>query len=67
MAAFMDTVKALLASKKFLTTMTGFIMVLLGKAKLDIDDETVWQLVILISACVTGQGIADFGKYKSTQ
>ena len=66
MNSFKEAMKALLTSKKFLTTIAGVIIVLSAKIGWQIDDEVIWQVVVLIGACVTGQGMADMGKYKTT-
>lgn len=66
MAMFLEAVKGLFGSKKFLTTLTGIIAVLVAKIGWNLDEEIIWQIVCLVSACVTGQGLADLGKYKAT-
>ncbi len=65
MAMFLATVKELFGSKKFLTTLTGVAAILVGKLGWNVDEETLWMMVTVIAACITGQGMADFGKAKT--
>jgi len=60
-----DAIKAMLASKKFLATLAGVVVTLLGRLSFDIDPETIYGILAAIAAYVLGQGLADFGKYSS--
>lgn len=62
MSAFLQMIGELLTSKKFVAMLTGFIVTLLAKWKLNIDPQTVTALVGLIIAFIVGQGWADSGK-----
>jgi len=61
-------VKQLLSSKKALACIVGLVAVvlsmLLGKLGVSIPEDRVEEIVMLISAYVLGQGIADHGKEK---
>ena len=61
----MDTIKALLTSKKFITTMIGVFTVLIGKIGWDVPAETLWQVVALIAGFTGSQGLADWAKEKA--
>lgn len=65
MPVFIATLKELFGSKKFLTTLTGILAILVGKIGWNVDEETLWMMVTIIAACITGQGMADFGKAKT--
>lgn len=58
----MSTIKALFASKKFLTALAGAVGLAAAKLGWQAAPETCWQIVILVSSLVTGQGLTDFGK-----
>lgn len=65
MQVFLATVKELFGSKKFLTALAGIIGILVGKIGWNVDEETLWMVVTVIAACITGQGMSDFGKAKT--
>ncbi len=56
------TLKALLASKKFVAALIGALVWLGGKVGLDVDSTTMAGIVAPICAFVIGQGWADSGK-----
>lgn len=58
----MSTIKALFASKKFLTTLAGIVGLLAAKVGWDAAPETCWQIVSLVGLLLTGQAATDFGK-----
>lgn len=58
----MEVLKQMLASKKFVATLIGVVITLVGKVGFDIDHETAAMIVGLVSAYVLGQGLADNGK-----
>ena len=67
MTQILEALKGMLASKKVLTTLTGALLIIVTKLGWNLDEETMWMIVTLFASCVTGQGLADFGKYKATQ
>lgn len=58
----LQTLKALLQSKKFIAAQIGALVWLGGKVGLSVDTETMAGIVGPIVAYVLGQGIADHGK-----
>lgn len=60
-----DTIKALLTSKKFIATMVGVVAVLVSKIGWDVPEETLWQVVALIASFTGSQGLADWAKEKA--
>lgn len=59
----MDVLKKLLGSRKFLVLLASGIALLITKyLKVQVDEDTVLQFVILIGGYLVGQGIADVGK-----
>ena len=56
------TIKALLASKKFVAALIAALVWLGGKVGLHVDSETLAGIIGPIVAYVIGQGIADNGK-----
>ena len=57
-----NIIGGLLTSKKFIVLISGLLVTLLAKFKLNIDATTVQEFVAMIIAYVIGQGIADSGK-----
>jgi uncharacterized membrane protein (DUF441 family) len=62
MSSFLNIIGQLLTSKKFIALITGFVVTLLAKWKLNVDPTTVQYLIGLIIAYIVGQGISDSGK-----
>lgn len=65
-----STIGDLLKSKKFLTAIVGTVLMLacygLSKLGVNIDaDKATEYIVILFTALLGGQGLADFGKAKA--
>jgi hypothetical protein len=59
----MDIVRKLFGSRKFLVLLASSIALLITKyLKIQVDEDTVLQFVILIGGYLVGQGIADVGK-----
>lgn len=61
----LDTLKALLSSKKFVAALIAALVWVAGKVGLDVDTETMAGIVGPVVAYVLGQGIADIGKAKA--
>lgn len=60
-----DAIIGLLASKKFLTMIVGLAVTLTAKLGWNVDSETIWQVVTIVAAGITGQGLADLGKERA--
>jgi len=59
----METLKALLGSKKFLASLAGVIIALVSAlTSWHIPEDTLLGLLGVIASFVVGQGIADHGK-----
>lgn len=61
-ANFLDVLRELAGSKKFLVLITGLIVAGAAKLGLHLDDQTVAEIVGLFAAWLIGQGVADHGK-----
>lgn len=59
---FLDALKELLASKKFITAVAGISVTLLAKIGLKADTETIASIVSIIALLLLGQASTDFGK-----
>lgn len=62
MSIVLNLLKQLLSSKKFIVTVSGFIVTLLAKLKFNIDPTTMVALVTMIVGYLLSQGWADAGK-----
>ena len=58
----MEVLKELFASKKFVATITGIIVTLVGKLGFDLDETTITQLLGFVAVYLGSQAAADFGK-----
>lgn len=61
----MDLLRSLFTSKKFIAALSGSIFTLVAKLGLDIDRETIAEIVTLFGLYIVGQGIADHGKERA--
>ena len=58
----LQIVKDLFSSKKFLVMLSGIVITVASKLGLNIDPNTLNQILAIIAAYIVGQGIADHGK-----
>ena len=59
----MDLLKKLLASRKFLVMLASVIGLLITKyLKVEVEQQTIMEFVILIGGYLVGQGLSDWGK-----
>ena len=49
-------------SKKFWTMIAGLIVIVSSKLGLNLSEQTILEVIGLLSAYIVGQGIADNGK-----
>jgi hypothetical protein len=59
-----EVLKELLASKKFITLVTGLVVLGCAKLGFQANPDTVTGIITLFTALLIGQGAADFGKAK---
>ena len=59
-----EVLKELATSKKFITTITGLIVLGLTKIGFQANPETVIGIITMFTALLIGQGATDFGKAK---
>lgn len=62
----MSVIRDMLLSKKFLSTIAGVIVAGAAKIGLEMETDAVALLIAPIISYVLGQGVADAGKYIST-
>jgi uncharacterized membrane protein (DUF441 family) len=60
-----DAIKQMFASKKAIAAIAGVVVAAAGRYGLQLDAESVNQILAPIVAYILGQGIADFGKSES--
>jgi uncharacterized YccA/Bax inhibitor family protein len=54
----------LLTSKKFISAVSGLIVLLIAKMGFQASPEAITGIIAIISTLLLGQGLADFGKAK---
>jgi len=64
MKAFLEVLKELLTSKKFISAVAGLIVLGCAKIGFNADPNTITGIITLFTALLIGQGAADFGKAK---
>lgn len=62
MSAIWLTLREFITSKKFIVAVVGVIIATAGKHGLELDPETVNNVVFIIVAYIGGQALADWGK-----
>lgn len=59
----MDVLKKMLGSRKFLVLLASVVGLLITKyLKVEVEEDTILQFMVLIGGYLVGQGIADVGK-----
>ena len=62
MSAFWLTIREFITSKKFMVAVVGVIVATAGKHGLQLDPDTVNNVVLIVVAYIGGQALADWGK-----
>ena len=62
MSAIWLTLKEFITSKKFIVAVAGVILATAGKHNLNLDADSVQNIVYVVVAYLIGQGVADHGK-----
>lgn len=64
MKAFLEVLKELLTSKKFITAVAGLVVLGLAKIGFQADTDTIIGIITVVSTLLLGQGLTDHGKAK---
>lgn len=62
MSAIWLTIKEAITSKKFIAAVAGILVALAARRGLNLDPDSVQNVIYVIVAYLVGQGIADHGK-----
>ena len=61
----LETLKAMLVSKKFIASLTGVVVVILETYVPGLAELPVQDILVMIGLYIAGQGLADIGKEKA--
>lgn len=64
MKEFLEVLKELFTSKKFITAVAGLITLGLAKIGFNADENTIAGIIAMVSALLLAQGATDLGKAK---